>query len=110
MQRNRLRFAVFHALQQSFRTTRFNRRARTNAARLEVSMFITLSVLMCLNGQCMTKSVVDSQCQPDLTLMSCLTQDQPSIARYISDNYPGTKIVKWQCQFGNRKLAEGPDL
>jgi hypothetical protein len=73
-------------------------------------MFITLSVLLCVNGQCMTKPIVDSARQPDLTLMSCLTQGQPSVAKFISDNYPGAKIVKWQCQFGNRKMARGPEL
>ncbi|HTJ03118.1 MAG TPA: hypothetical protein VL492_10030 [Methylovirgula sp.] len=73
-------------------------------------MFITLSVLLCMNGQCMTKPVVDSTREPDLTLMSCLTQGQPSVIKFISDNYPGAKVVKWQCQFGNQKIARGHEL
>jgi hypothetical protein len=73
-------------------------------------MIITLSVIMCLNGQCMTKMVTDSQRQPDMTLMSCLTEGPPSIAKYISDNYPGAKIVKWQCQFGKTKRLIGADM
>jgi hypothetical protein len=73
-------------------------------------MVITLSVLMCLNGQCMTKWVMDSERQPDMTLMGCLTQGQPSIAKYVSDNYPGATIKKWQCQFGNRKPLDKPDM
>lgn len=66
-------------------------------------MFITLSVMLCLNGQCMTKPVVDSQSQPDLTLIGCLTQGPPSVAKFVSDNYPGAKVVKWQCAFGKQQ-------
>ncbi|QXX73707.1 hypothetical protein [Methylovirgula sp. HY1] len=73
-------------------------------------MVITLSVVMCLNGQCMTKLVTNSQRQPDLTLMGCLTEGPPSIARYVSENYPGAKIMKWQCQFGNRKPPSKADM
>ena len=73
-------------------------------------MVVTLSVVMCLQNQCMTKWVMDSKHEPDMTLMGYLTQGQPSIARYIADNYPGARVVKWQCRTGEENVAEKPDM
>jgi hypothetical protein len=58
----------------------------------------------------MTKWVMDSKREPDMTLIGCLTQGPPSIARYIADNYPGARVVKWQCQTGEGTLADKPDM
>ncbi len=73
-------------------------------------MVITLSVVMCLQNQCSTKWVMDSERAPEMTLMGCLTQGAPSIARFVAENYPGAKIVKWQCVYGTEKPVDKPDL
>lgn len=73
-------------------------------------MIVTLSVVICLHGQCMKKMVLDSRLDPKLTIMGCVANGQTSVARFIVDNYPDAKIVKWQCKYANRARPFNPSL